>query len=174
MFSLEQFRAMAKSKGLGIVDRGNGHLQIVGGGMLVNYYPQSKSRRAYVAGTIAGIPNATPEQALEMALRPPNPVHHSQKEKRAAHYRGVRFKMLQKTQKCHWCGCTLTLETSTVDHVIPLHLGGLDNANNRVLACSPCNQKRGHSMPELGTSFNADKRNLTSCTQKNPQSTKQP
>jgi 5-methylcytosine-specific restriction endonuclease McrA len=43
----------------------------------------------------------------------------------------------------------LTLDTSTMDHVIPLHRGGLDNANNRVLACEPCNSKRGHDMPEL-------------------------
>ena len=43
----------------------------------------------------------------------------------------------------------LTEETATIEHYVPLGLGGLDNRNNMVLACDPCNSERGCSMKEL-------------------------
>jgi len=43
----------------------------------------------------------------------------------------------------------LTKETATLDHVIPISRGGLNNANNYVIACEPCNSERGNNMPEV-------------------------
>ena len=139
----------AKKRGVKVVDRGSGHLQIVGGPLLVNYYPLAKKHSAYVAGTIGRKVGVTPEQAVEMAFIPPSVVPHSQREERRGNYRSTRKKMLKWSNKCHWCKKILTLDTSTLDHKIPLALGGLDNKNNWVLACKPCNHDRGSEMTEL-------------------------
>ena len=137
----------ASNRGLRVVDRGQGHFQIVGGPLLVNYYPLAKKQSAYIAGTVARRVGVTPEQAVEMAFAPPPIAAH--KDERKANYRSLRRRMLKKSDKCHWCHKQLTLDTSTIEHIIPLHRGGLDNANNRVLACEECNLRRGHAMPEL-------------------------
>ena len=40
----------------------------------------------------------------------------------------------------------MTLETATVDHVIPLARGGSNADDNLVLACDPCNKEKGHEV----------------------------
>jgi transcription elongation factor Elf1 len=123
--------------------------------LLVNYYPESKKRSAYVDGTTGRRTGITPEQAIEMCFTPPPIVCSGAKDKRKGKYRNEKRRMLRKSNKCHWCGKKLSIATATTDHVIPLHRGGLDNANNRVLACEPCNTKRGHAMPELKEEANS-------------------
>lgn len=53
---------------------------------------------------------------------------------------------------CHYCGATLAgsqagldlgLLKPTVDHVVPRAAGGGDEIDNKVLACGPCNSKKG-------------------------------
>ena len=148
---LAQLAQLAESRSLKVVDRGQGHLQIVGGPLLVNYYPLAKRRSAYVAGTTGRRVGITPQQAVEMCFVPPQIKGAARIEERNGHSRRIRKRMMRgaKEVKCHWCPTMITLNTSTIDHVIPLFRGGLDNANNRVLACEPCNNKRGHAMPEL-------------------------
>jgi hypothetical protein len=145
---LKRIEKLASERGLTVVDRGNGHLQIVGGPLLVNYYPLSKRRSVYIAGTTRRYEHILPEKAVSMCFDIPG-TRREFNDARKGNYRKLRKRMLEKSDKCHWCGCILTIDTSTMDHVIPLYRGGLDNANNRVLACEPCNKKRGHSMPEL-------------------------
>lgn len=132
-----------------MTDKGAGHFQIHGR-LLVNYYPFAKRRTAYVAATTHGKRHVSPTEAVAMAFEAPPVAPNHKKDSRHGHPRQQRAKMLRKQRHCHWCQKRLTLGNSTVEHVIPLHRGGLDNANNRVLACKPCNQSRGHNMPELG------------------------
>ena len=143
--------SLAEQRGLKLVDRGQGHIQITGGPLLVNYYPLSRKRSAYVAGTTGRRTGVTPDQAVAMCFNPPTTRGAVRLDPRKGKYRPIRKKMMkgEKEVKCHWCPTMITLDTSTLDHVIPLYRGGLDNANNRVLACAPCNSKRGHAMPEL-------------------------
>ena len=52
----------------------------------------------------------------------------------------------EQTGKCYYCQESLDNDshTTTIDHMIPLALGGKDNRRNRVLACADCNAlKRG-------------------------------
>ncbi|WP_442942665.1 HNH endonuclease [Nostoc sp.] len=48
---------------------------------------------------------------------------------------------------CFWCSCDLTPLTITIDHYIPLSKGGSNELKNLRLACLPCNQRRGDSLP---------------------------
>ena len=47
--------------------------------------------------------------------------------------------------KCQYCGSTKSL---TIDHVIPKSRGGDDSWENLVVACSPCNVKKGDKLLE--------------------------
>ncbi|MDZ8138226.1 MAG: HNH endonuclease [Nostoc sp. DedQUE04] len=67
---------------------------------------------------------------------------HHQKDRKRPHLI-AKYKM-----KCFRCGHTLTPETLTIDHYIPLSLGGSNKIKNLRLACNGCNQKRGNAMPE--------------------------
>lgn len=125
---------------------GNGHFQIKGA-LLVNYWPLTVKRRAYIAGTTKSYDCVDIEQAVAMSLKPPQSQQANAKRKNS--YTKIKIRMLQKCNWCHWCQIILTRETATIDHVIPLCRGGLDNANNRVLACEPCNMRRGSEMPEI-------------------------
>lgn len=48
---------------------------------------------------------------------------------------------------CRYCGKELTLEQTTVDHVIPESRGGTNADVNLVAACGKCNRKKGARTP---------------------------
>jgi 5-methylcytosine-specific restriction endonuclease McrA len=47
---------------------------------------------------------------------------------------------------CQYCGQKLPREALTIDHIIPRSRGGKTNWTNVVLACSPCNAKKGNRL----------------------------
>lgn len=49
--------------------------------------------------------------------------------------------------ECQYCGKKLTMETATLDHVIPRSRGGLDIWTNLVLACGRCNARKADRLP---------------------------
>lgn len=156
MKSITQLLKLAEPHGLTVKDCGNGHLQITGGPLLVNYYPESKRRSAYIAGTTQRYEHVSIQKAIEMAMEAPPVAHGERKDNRKGSYRSAKIKMLGRFPFCHWCHHKLSIDgvdpntrKATMEHVIPLHRGGLDNANNRVLACEGCNHGRGHEMPEV-------------------------
>lgn len=138
----------ADREGVQVVQVSPGHWH-VRGKLLVNYYPQSKSRTAYVQGMNISRKGCTPEQAVKMSMSVPDQVPKDAQDKRKSSYSRVKRRMLARSPYCHWCHIKLDEKTATLDHVIPLSRGGMDNASNWVLACSPCNAKRGNAMPEV-------------------------
>lgn len=137
-----------------IINCGDGHIQIQGR-LLVNYYPESKKRTAYIDATKQGRHHVSPEQALSMAFQAPPMI--AGKVKRGGQT-GSKKRLLRKAvcidgkYPCMWCSGLFAKESLTVEHIIPLARGGLNNANNKGLACAPCNHNRGHDMPELKVS----------------------
>ena len=139
---------LARESNLEVIKKMNGHYQLTGGKFLVNYYPHSKKRTAYIAGTFKSISNVSPVEAIKMCFDQPKSqgINH----KRANNSRRKRAALFRKgINSCYWCNKKLTLDTSTLEHIIPLASNGLDNANNRTLACAECNHSRGCNMPEL-------------------------
>src|ERR1700675_2607860 len=45
---------------------------------------------------------------------------------------------------CCYCDLVLTLETITLDHIVPDSKRGTFNTTNLTIACKPCNNKRGN------------------------------
>jgi hypothetical protein len=55
-------------------------------------------------------------------------------------WRKIRETILRRDQHtCQYCG----QEANTVDHVLPIALGGTDEPNNLVAACARCNYSKG-------------------------------
>ncbi len=146
---LEQMERDASQHGLSIRVLNSHHVQIQGGLVLVNYYPNSKNRTAYVGQTKKGVKHVSPAQAIQMAIEQPKMT--SEKIKRKSHIKW-KIKQIAKQPNCCWCNKPMHLNDSndplyaTIEHIVPLSRGGLDNYNNIKLACNKCNGERGHDM----------------------------
>lgn len=49
---------------------------------------------------------------------------------------------------CFYCGKQVAKDAGTVDHVEPVCQGGKSVIQNVVMACKPCNSKKGHQVIE--------------------------
>lgn len=61
----------------------------------------------------------------------------------------VRFSkqniFLRDERSCQYCGVELTLNTFTMDHVLPISKGGKTTFDNIVVACQTCNANKGNN-----------------------------
>ena len=54
--------------------------------------------------------------------------------------------MIRDIQTCQYCGNRSS--TMTIDHIIPRERDGSDQWDNLVVACQPCNKKKGNRTPD--------------------------
>lgn len=66
--------------------------------------------------------------------------------------RGPRFSRenvyAREKGRCAYCGTKVSRIDATYDHVVPRALGGKTTWENIVIACMPCNQRKGGRTPE--------------------------
>jgi 5-methylcytosine-specific restriction endonuclease McrA len=55
--------------------------------------------------------------------------------------------MMRDGWQCQYCGHTGSTRELNVDHVMPRSRGGRDSWENLVIACHPCNRKKGRHTP---------------------------
>lgn len=61
----------------------------------------------------------------------------------------TRFEVLKRdNHTCRYCGASAPDATLTVDHVMPVALGGNDDPSNLVAACRDCNAGKGSTSPD--------------------------
>lgn len=67
------------------------------------------------------------------------------------HYSNDVRKMIYNAAdgRCQLCGRPILFSEHTIDHVLPLSMGGLDDVSNLQLCCFPCNQMKNNILPEL-------------------------
>lgn len=53
---------------------------------------------------------------------------------------------LRDNNQCQYCGCKPGSKELTIDHVLPRSKGGKTVWDNVVLACAPCNSKKGSKL----------------------------
>ena len=139
-----------KAAGVTLEKKSKAHWQFKGA-LLVNYYPATGT--AYIAGTKAGVKGVSIDQAIAMTKSAP-PLEQANRQRKSWH-KAAKRQMFDKNHRCHWCGVEKSLHPldknfATIEHILPLSRGGLDNRNNMTLACITCNQERGNTMTELG------------------------
>ncbi|MFA6234090.1 MAG: HNH endonuclease [Bacteroidota bacterium] len=65
--------------------------------------------------------------------------------------RGVKFNrkniFYRDHEKCQYCGCKITMDGFTFEHVTPKDQGGKTDWDNIVAACHACNQKKRNRTP---------------------------
>lgn len=143
----------AEARGVELEEKAHGHWHLKGP-LLVNYYPLSKKRSAYVAGTTIATQNVTPEAAVAMCFEQPKLAKRNKRRKGG--YRKIKHRLFYNKGRttCRWCHKPMTMVpghdlSATLEHIVPLDSGGLDNPNNMDLACRKCNHERGNVMVEL-------------------------
>lgn len=57
-----------------------------------------------------------------------------------------RKRLLVDHPFCKYCGIGLSIDTSTIDHVVPLCKGGRWNKDNLVLSCQMCNRTKADAL----------------------------
>lgn len=55
---------------------------------------------------------------------------------------------LRDNYSCQYCDREFSTKELTLDHVLPVSLGGKKSWHNIVTACKACNQKKGNKTPE--------------------------
>lgn len=129
-----------------VVERGAGHFQILGGILLVNYYPNGRKRSAYIEGMVKAHHHVTPEQAVTLALKP-KAIPTKQERRRT--YIKIKRWLYRLSDECYRCKEPIRVfEDATLEHKVPLSQGGLDNTNNMALSHERCNKDAGNKMPE--------------------------
>ena len=120
------------------------HWQITGGKFLVNYYPFSKRGKIiYIQSTTKGIPVETTKDVIKFANSIPENLP---KLDRKCNYTSNLKWLIRKSNLCDICLKPVTKQEASLDHVIPLSKGGLNNRNNYRLTHKSCNQKKGNSV----------------------------
>ena len=119
------------------------HWQVLGGKFLVNYFmSERKGNTVYVQGQTHGV-SARPSDAIKYANQLPNGV---ETVERKHSYQTAKRMLLRKGSLCKLCNKPVSEEEASVDHKIPLALGGLNNRNNYQLTHKDCNAKKGHNV----------------------------
>ena len=143
-----RMRSTCERHGIELVEKPNGHFQLKGRAYLVNYYPFAKVPKVYVASTTAGMP-ADLRLAVNIADGRIRTFKGLPKAERKGNPKNRRKRMWERgVRSCHWCKEPLaSVEESSLEHIIPLSRGGLDNPNNWALAHKACNNARGNLLP---------------------------
>jgi hypothetical protein len=71
--------------------------------------------------------------------------HKKKRRKQQVINQKLRKMLLNDLQhsRCCYCGETFSAQELTIEHKIPICLGGNSEIENIALACAPCNQARG-------------------------------
>lgn len=55
--------------------------------------------------------------------------------------------LIRDDYECAYCGCSLDMDTSTIDHIQPSSKGGETSWENCTSACKKCNHNKGDALP---------------------------
>lgn len=74
---------------------------------------------------------------------------HKKLSKNTMHKLRQKQRLLEsQDNRCCYCGCHLTLETATIDHVIARASGGDNTLENKVVSCVDCNSSFADASPK--------------------------
>ena len=155
MIAFSRFQKIAEANGLKAKQCSAHHFQIIGGALIVNYYPNSKKHTVYVNGAVDGKSHVSLDEAINIASGTSKKKVSTTKDKRKKSYKALKRKMYDKDNKCCWCHIEMTYQEATIEHEIPLDKGGSNREDNLALAHEQCNSEHGNNLPRLPEKTNA-------------------
>jgi 5-methylcytosine-specific restriction endonuclease McrA len=126
------------------VQRSNYHFQVIGK-YLVNYYPTKNTY--YIQGTERkGL--YRDEKHLEQIANGQCEINIGYGEKRKGTSRPKKKKLWEKgVRNCFVCGQVIaTFNEATLEHKVPLSIGGSNRMDNLSLSHKECNHKKGNKL----------------------------
>jgi 5-methylcytosine-specific restriction endonuclease McrA len=88
-------------------------------------------------------------RSVTLEVRMPSVIRFLRGERRKG--RGLKFSRdnvyMRDSCRCQYCGRKVSRPEATYDHVVPRAQGGRTTWENIVIACVPCNQKKGGRTP---------------------------
>lgn len=76
------------------------------------------------------------------------PVMRRKKKKRRKYGKDIRKMLYKKADgRCVLCGREILLKDISIDHVIPLSMGGADSVENLQCTCAECNRFKANILP---------------------------
>lgn len=69
------------------------------------------------------------------------------KQRRRRHRVIKQIYLRAQVWKCAYCGRRISYNSATYDHVVPRSRGGLNELQNKVLTCEPCNIAKADELP---------------------------
>ena len=134
------FARKCEAAGLTAKECSDYHWQILGGKFLVNYFHGKNGPSIHIAKTNHSIAG-TDAIAIRSANELPDSIEES---KRRGNYKKYRVRLYRKSNLCSLCHKPMTFDEASVDHIIPISRGGMNNPNNYQLSHKRCNNDKGN------------------------------
>lgn len=64
------------------------------------------------------------------------------------YFKSLAELMHHQERRCQLCGCKITYDEMSLDHIVPLAMGGEDSLENLQATCEPCNSHKKALLPE--------------------------
>ena len=108
----------------------------------INIWPTKY--KAYIDKTNHSITFSEPKDILRLIQEFPRDTIDRSKRKYGG-YTKYKVRLYKKSNACAKCKKKMSFKEATVDHIIPISQGGMNNPNNYQLMCEPCNLEKGSS-----------------------------
>ena len=135
----ETFQKKCQVAGLTAKECSLYHWQVLGGKFLVNYFHGKRGASVHIGKTNHAIAG-TDEVAIRSANHLPGGIDES--KRKYGGYKKYKKRLWAKSRLCALCKIGMTFEDASVDHIIPISRGGMNNPANYQLTHRECNSMK--------------------------------
>ncbi len=138
----ETFLKKCQQKGLQAKECSPWHWQVLGGKFLVNYFHGKNGASIHLGKTNHSIAGSD-----ELAIKYANELPKIEPSKRKySGYSKYKKRLFRKSNICSICKKGMNYEDASIDHIIPISKGGMNNPANYQLTHAHCNSQKGDNV----------------------------